>query len=101
MKWGIYSTDLTLENNLLIYLPSNCIKIVIPYVFADWYWGIGKSLLRDMTFEFDKIDNETESTSKYYNKEIILYLKYIKKYDLCSILYLYDNNQIDFTPMNI
>lgn len=42
MKWGIYSTDLSVENNLLSYLPNNCIKIVIPYVFADWYWGLKK-----------------------------------------------------------
>jgi hypothetical protein len=96
MKWGMYSTDLSVENNLLIYLPNNCIKIAIPYVFADWFWGIEKALLRDMTYNFDTICSETQDHFKYYNKNIILDLKYNKNYDLCSILQLYDDNQIDF-----
>ena len=95
MKWGIYSTDLSVENNLLTYLPNNCIKIAIPYVFADWFWGIERVLLRDMTYNFDTICSETQDHFKYYNKNIILDLKYNKNYDLCRILQLYDDNQID------
>jgi len=93
-KFGIYSTDLSLENNILSYLPNNCIKIVIPYVYADWYWGISKLLLRDATADFDKIDNETETKTKYINKDVILNLK--SKYDLDTIINLYDDNKIDF-----
>ena len=58
--------------------------------------GIEKALLRDATYEFDTICIESEYHFKYYNKEIILDLKYNQNYDLCSILQLYDNNQIDF-----
>ena len=95
-KWGIYSTDLSVENNILNYLPSNSIKIIIPYVFGDWYWGIGRSLLRDQTFEFNKIDNETETKIKYCGKDIILDMKYNKQYNLDTILKLYDDNELDF-----
>ena len=95
-KWGIYSTDLSINNNILKYLPNNCIKIIIPYVFADWYWGIGKTLLRDFTYNFDKIDNEADTRFKYFNKEVILYMKYNDKLNLDTILKLYDDNKINF-----
>ena len=93
-KFGIYSTDLSVENNILSYLPNNCIKIVIPYVYADWYWGINELMLRDATADFDKIDEETETKFKYINKDVILNLK--SKYDLDTIIKLYDDNKIDF-----
>jgi len=96
VKWGIYSTDLSVENNILSYLPNDCIKISISYVFADWYWAIGKSLFRDLTANFDKIDNETETFIKYYNKEVILDMKYKDHFSIDTILQLYDDNKINF-----
>lgn len=93
-KWGEYSTDLSVENNILSFIPINCITIKIPYVYADWYWGIGKALLRDETSDFNKIDNETETKFKYCNKDVILNLK--KKYNLDEILRMYDDNKLDF-----
>jgi hypothetical protein len=93
-KFGIYSTDLSVENNILSYLPDNCIKIIIPYVYADWYWGLIEVMLGDATPDFDKIDQETLSQIKYINKDVILNLK--SKYDLDTIINLYDNNEIDF-----
>jgi hypothetical protein len=95
-KWGIYSTDISVEDNILSYLPHNCVKIVIPYIFADWYWGISKLLKRDATHDFNEINNETGDNVKYFNEEIIIDMKYNKKYDLYTILQLYDNDQIDF-----
>ena len=96
IKWGIFSTDLSVENNILNYLQNNCIKISIPYVFADWYWAIGKTLLRDVTYNFNKIDNDTENIINYFNKEVILFMKYNDKYNLDTILKLYDDNKINF-----
>lgn len=93
-KWDVYSTDSSVKNNVLSYLPNQCIKIAIPYVFASWYWGIGKTLLRDVTYNFDKIDDETESRTIYYNKDVIVSMKQIHNLD--SILRLYDDNKINF-----
>lgn len=53
-KFGKYSTDLTVDNNILNYISEKCIKITIPYVYAEWLWGLGKIQLRDGTGNFDK-----------------------------------------------
>ena len=94
-KWKEYSTDLSVKNNLLTYLPKDCIKIVIPYVYAEWFWGLGKIRLRDGTANFNKADIETQKLKKYINKEIIINLKNSGN-DLKKILKLYDENKIDF-----
>jgi len=93
-KWGIYSTCDSVENNILSHLPHNCKKIIIPYVYATWQWGIINLLERDATANFDKINNETGTNSLYSNKEIIYELK--KNYNLEQILQLYDDGLIDF-----
>ena len=93
-KWDIYSTDLSVNDNILSYLNVDCEKIIIPYIYADWYWGINKIILRDGTADFDKIDKDTETKIKHINKEVILNLK--QNYDLNTILKLYDNDKIDF-----
>lgn len=94
-KWGKYSTDLSVENNILSYLSDKCKKITIPYVYAEWLWGLGEIQLRDGTGNFDKIDNESETKIKYINKEVILNYKN-NNYKLEEVLQLYDNNLIDF-----
>lgn len=93
-KWGIYSTDITVNDNICNYIPSNCIKITIPYIYADWLWGLGKILLRDGTANFNNISNNTETEYKYINKDVIIKLK--KKHNLSDILKLYDDDNIDF-----
>lgn len=94
-KWGKYSTDLSVKNNVLSYLSDKCIKITIPYVYAEWLWGLGEVQLRDGTGNFDKIDDETETKIKYINKEAILKYKN-DNYTLEEVLQLYDDNAIDF-----
>jgi hypothetical protein len=94
-KFGKYSTDLTVENNILNYISDKCIKITIPYVYAEWLWGLGKIQLRDGTGNFDKIDNETEEKIKFINKEVILNYKK-NNYTLEYILNQYDKGLIDF-----
>ena len=86
---GKYSTDLSV--GILSYLSDKC-KITIPYVYAEWL-GLGEIQLR-IIFNFDKIDNESETKIKYINKEVILNYKN-NNYKL-KVLQLYDNNLIDF-----
>ena len=94
-KWGSYSTDLSVEDNLLNYVSNDCIKITIPYVYADWFWGIGKILLADGTPNFNTISKDSRGNYKYINKEIITNLKK-SNYTLDNILKLYDDNKLDF-----
>ena len=94
-KWNEYSTNSNVTNNILTYLPNDCIKIIIPYVYADWLWGLNKILLRDGTTNFDKIDQDTEKKKKYINKEVIINMKN-KGLSLNNILKLYDDNKINF-----
>lgn len=93
-KWGLYSTDLSVEDNLLNYISNDCIKITIPYVYADWFWCIAKIPSRDTTVNFDTISNNSIGP-KYINKEIIMNLKK-SNYELDTILKLYDDNKLDF-----
>lgn len=97
-KWGIYSTDENIKNNILSYLKKECIKISIPYVYCDWLWSVGKMIIRDSTIDFDDISKETELNPKYINKDYIQKLKINKS--LKDILDLYDNNELDFDYEN-
>jgi hypothetical protein len=94
-KWGVYSTDLSIENNILSYLPKNCIKIVIPYVYADWLWGLAEIMKRDGTPHFDEIGVEVYKCMKYINKEIIFNMK-AGGFNLNDILNLYNDNKLNF-----
>lgn len=93
-KWGIYSTDETEDNNIIKYLRKDCIKIIIPYVYADWLWSINKILLRDITHNFDEIDN-LNNCYKYLNEDIIVNLKK-QNHSIENILEMYDNDKLDF-----
>jgi hypothetical protein len=84
-KWGILSTDKTVENSIGSYIPTNCKHIIIPYIYVSWLWSIGKSLIGDTTL-------------KYTNDNIIINLK--KNYNLDTILSMYDNNEIDFNYLH-
>lgn len=94
-KWNEYSTDFSINNNILSYLPKHdCVKIIIPYVFADWLWSISRTMVRDTTYNFDVINIDTDNQWKFLNADVIINLK--KHYDLNYILELYDNKKIDF-----
>jgi len=93
-KWGKYSTDESLDNNILTNLKNTCIKISIPYVYCDWLWSVVKVLVRDSTTNFDNINSNTELECKYINIDYIETLK--KTYKLEEIIKLYDNNKLDF-----
>ena len=58
-KYDVYSTDTNIENNILSFLPQNCKKIVIPYIYADWLWGINVVHIGDGTANFDIINNNS------------------------------------------
>jgi hypothetical protein len=94
-KWGMYSTDLSIENNILSYLPKHCIKIVIPYVYADWLWGLAEIIKRDGTPHFDEIGGEADKCMKYINKELIFNMK-DDGFNLNYILRLYNDNKLNF-----
>ena len=92
-KWGKYSTDSTVKNNILTHLNDNCIKITIPYVFIDWLWSLSRATRPNSTAEFNEINNNRDY--KYINKEVIINLKE-NGHNLKSILHLYDTGKIDF-----
>lgn len=94
-KWNEFSTDASIKNNILSHLPNEYTKIIIPYVYSEWLYGINKIILRDGTANFDTISHDTNTKIKYINGEIIINMKK-SNYDLDTILKLYDNNELDF-----
>ena len=93
-KWGKFSTDLSVKNNVLSYLPNTIPKITIPYIYCDWIWALGKTRLKNLTPDFNDLSKKTSEKIIYINQNIITNLK--KNYDLETILKLYDDNKIDF-----
>jgi len=99
VKYGKYSTDITISNNILTHLNKNCIQISFPYIyFACLYplysnhpaaeidggnlYDISKVVNRDVIINLKNIIKETyKHTFEYINQEIIK---------------LYDNQLIDF-----
>jgi hypothetical protein len=91
LKWGIYSTDISIENNILSYLNKNCIKISFPYIYNSSYWALispepGAGLTGG---------GHENDINKYINKNIIE--KLIDSGNtLPDIINKYKNNLIDF-----
>jgi hypothetical protein len=82
-KHGIYSTDNN-DNiqNIISFLPNNCLKISFPYIYNSGIWGITK----------DAIKNDDGTTQG--NRDVIIKLKNSKSLE--DIIKMYYNNEIDF-----
>lgn len=88
-KHNIYSTDKTVENNILTHLRSDCIKISYPYIYHSSLWIF---LLPSFADGF--IANYSQ-INHYVNTEPITKLKN-KGYSLNKVLQMYRDGKIDF-----
>lgn len=88
-KYGKYSTDINIENNILTHLKTDCIKISFPYIYFACLFPLYYS---NAAAEID--GGNSYDISKIVNRDIILDLK--KKYTNEEIILLYNNQQIDF-----
>ena len=88
-KFGIRSTDLEVEDNLLTHLSNNCLKISIPYPYNNVNWILVPPAIGDGNV------GGWGDTSGYVNAESILKLKR-KGYSLQQILDLYNYGILDF-----
>jgi hypothetical protein len=88
-KHGIYSTDITVDGNIMSYLPSNCKVISFPYIYNSSLWPLIPPCKVDgLIGDYSEID-------KYINKEVIEELKY-KGFSLNQVLHMYKSGKIDF-----
>ncbi len=90
---GIYSTDKSIPNNIMTYLPSKCKIISFPYIYCDALW----ILIRPA--EIDALIGSYDGIYKYINKEPIENLK-SKGFSLDEVLEMYNQNSIDFDYKN-
>lgn len=92
-RHGIYSTDVTIENNILSHLSSTCKLISFPYIYNSALWClIPPANIDGYIGEYPNID-------KYVNREPIEKLK-LQGYTLDEVLRMYSNNEIDFDYEN-
>jgi hypothetical protein len=88
-KYPIYNSE-----NLKKLLKSNCKTVSFPYVYNNSFTPVSKCPSQDFTINNEYI-TVTNEKIKYYNDEVIIYLKKEGK-SLNEILLLYDENKIDF-----
>ena len=96
-KFDKYSTD---DNGDIINnLPTNCIKIKIPYIYNSSFWSISCMLYRDAIIDFN-ILNDLSNIKLNNNIKTILNRNVIDKlkniYSIDEIIDMYDNKQINF-----
>ena len=92
-RHGIYSTDNTIENNIMSYLSPKCKTISFPYIYNSALWClIPPANIDGYIGEYPDID-------KYVNREPIEQLK-SQGYSLDDVLRMYSNNEIDFDYEN-
>jgi len=91
-KYGIYSTDTIIENNIMSYLPLNCKKISVPYIFHSSLWVFALPAYGDIV-------GGRYSDFEYIGRESIINLK-ANGYSLAEVLQLYSNGEIDFEYQN-
>ncbi len=92
-RHGIYSTDKTIENNIMFYLSPKCKTISFPYIYNSALWClIPPANIDGYVGEYPDID-------KYINRESIEQLK-SQGYSLDDVLRMYSNNEIDFDYEN-
>ena len=91
-KYGIYSTDTSVENNIMSYLSTNCKSISFPYIYNSALWILIPPAKCDYIGGFGEYD-------KYINREPIEKLK-AKGYSLDEVLQMYSKGLIDFDYEN-
>ena len=92
-RHGIYSTDNTIENNIMSYLSPKCKTISFPYIYNSALWClIPPANIDGYVGEYPDID-------KYVNREPIQQLK-SHGYSLNDVLRMYSNNEINFDYEN-
>uniref|UniRef100_A0AB39JCC2 Wcbi Family Polysaccharide Biosynthesis putative Acetyltransferase n=1 Tax=Florenciella sp. virus SA2 TaxID=3240092 RepID=A0AB39JCC2_9VIRU len=89
IKYGKYSTNTTIDNNILSHLKVGCIKIIFPYIyfaclFPLFYANAGAEIDGGVSYDISKI----------VNRDIIFQLKQTHTND--EIISLYDSQNIDF-----
>lgn len=115
-NFGIYSTDLSVKNNILSKLNENCIKISFPFTYNQGFYPFipytnyddlifNIQLNRYLEYEpvkynnkgikYHRFINPNKKNINYKGIEPILKLKK-KGLSLEEILKMYDNNEIDF-----
>ena len=88
-RHGTYSTDASIENNIMSYLPSNCKTISFPYIYNSSLWILVPPATVDgYTGNYPDMD-------KYVNREPIEKLKQ-KGYSLDEVLQMFSKGLIDF-----
>lgn len=92
-KHGIYSTDISVENNIMSYLSPNCKIISFPYIYNSSLW-----ILIPPAHVDGYIGNYADM-DKYINREPIEKLK-VKGYSLDEVLQMYSKGEIDFDYKN-
>ena len=92
-KHGIYSTDTSVENNIMSYLSPNCKIISFPYIYNSSLWILIPPANAD-----GYIGNYADM-DKYINREPIEKLK-VKGYSLDEVLQMYSKGEIDFDYKN-
>ena len=92
-KHGIYSTDISVENNIMSYLSPNCKIVSFPYIYNSSLW-----ILLPPAHIDGYIGNYLD-INKYINREPIEKLK-TKGYSLDEVLEMYSNGLIDFDYEN-
>lgn len=92
-RHGIYSTESTVENNIMSYLSPNCKMISVPYIYNSALWClIPPTNIDGYIGDYPNID-------KYVNREPIEKLK-SQGYSLNDVLRMFSNNEIDFDYEN-
>ena len=88
-KHGIYSTDISIENNILSHIPPHCKKISFPYIYNSALWILIPP--NDSDTNIGNISN----VEKYTNSQPIEKLK-AQGYLLDEIIEMYRSGNIDF-----
>lgn len=92
-KHGIYSTDTSIENNIMTHVPSHCKKISFPYIYNSSLWTLIPPS------NIDGYIGNYQDMDKYINREPIEKLK-AKGYSIDEVLQMYSNGEIDFDYEN-
>lgn len=88
-KHGIYSTDASIENNIISYLPLKCKTISFPYIYNSSLWILIKPA------NIDGFIGNYSDMDKYINRKPIEHLKQ-KGCSLNEVLQMYSEGKIDF-----
>ena len=92
-KHGAYSTDISVENNIMSHLSPNCKVISFPYIYNSALWVLIPPA------NIDGYIGNYLDIDKYINRECIEKLKE-KGYTLDEVLQMYSKGLIDFDYEN-